>query len=319
MEFNLSDMRIGKYGFEIGAREKGGFSVRHERLEIFGPNYSKQAYYEVKDGHLSASEKTMPKAVQDRLYLVVASGIPAFREVYDSLSSMGFYNLNPEAMKELQPPDAGELLHRDGDNIASVIARLAGEAPPDKERVEQYLNRIVSGVQGVQRQTLGPRETLEFRQGVEGSKHPWHFPAASMSDGTLRALGILVAVSQLANLRDRVLLVGIEEPETALHPAASKALMDALEEAQNHTQIIITTHSADLLDKWQFDTNGLLMVQSKAGETKIAPIDKASRDAIRDHLYSAGEMLRMDQLELDQADLERQRQGSLFSGSEANT
>jgi predicted ATPase len=253
----------------------------------------------------------MPKAVSDRLYLVVASGIPVFRSVYDSLTSMGFYNLNPEAMKELQSPDAGDLLHRDGDNVASVIARLESEAPGEKKRVEEYLSRIVSGVEGVDRQTFGPRETVEFRQGVEGSEHPWKFPAASMSDGTLRALGILLAVSQLVHLRERVLLVGVEEPETALHPAAAKALMDALCEAKLHTQIVITTHSADLLDRMDFDSDGLLAVQSKKGETLIAPIDEASRSAIRDHLYSAGEMLRMDQLEPDKADLELQHQSSL--------
>ena len=50
----------------------------------------------------------------------------------DALTAMGFYNLNPESMKELQSSDAGELLHRDGDNIASVIARLEVEAPEEQ-------------------------------------------------------------------------------------------------------------------------------------------------------------------------------------------
>jgi predicted ATPase len=314
LEFNLPDMKVGRYRFEVAAREEGGFSVKQEFLEILLPNNTRAAFYEVSDGELKeGSSPTMPKAVPDRLYLVVASGIPEFREVYDRLSAMGFYNLNPEAMKELQNPDAGDLLHRDGDNIASVIARLEKDGGNEKLRVQQYLEKIVAGIDGVSRLALGPKETLEFRQRMKGAKDSWSFLAASMSDGTLRVLGTLVAISQLVHARERVPLVGIEEPETALHPAAAQALMDGLNEGREHTQILITTHSADLLDKMDFDDKGLavLAVEMLQGETRIAPIDEASRKAVREHLYSVGELLRMDQLQPDQHDLKRQ-ETSLF-------
>ena len=316
LEFNLPEMKVGKYGFEVAARPGGGFSVKWEHLEILKPNNERTAYYRVSDGELKdSSSPTMPKAVGDRLYLVVASGIAEFREAYDRLTAMGFYNLNPEAMKELQSPDAGELLHRDGDNIASVIARLEKDAGDEKTRVEQYLEKIVSGVDGVVRRALGPRETVEFRQRVKGAKDSWSFLAASMSDGTLRALGTLVAISQLVHANQRVLLVGIEEPEAALHPAAAQALMDALNEGKEHTQILITTHSADLLDKMNFDDAGIavLAVETHQGETCIAPMDEASRKAVRDHLYSVGELLRMDQLQPDRRDLKRQETSLLFA------
>lgn len=317
LEFNLAEMKIGRYGFEVAARKEGGFSVKSEHLTIFTPSNERVAFYRVLDGELKeSSAATMPKAVPDRLYLVVASGIPEFREVYDSLTAMGFYNLSPEAMKELQSPDAGELLHRDGDNIASVIARLEKDGGDEKARVETYLGKIVSGIESVKRQALGPRETVEFKQRVKGAKDPWSFGAASMSDGTLRALGTLIAISQLVNSRERVLVVGIEEPETALHPAAAQALMDALNEGKEHTQIIITTHSADLLDKLKFDDASVLAVETLEGQTWIGPIDEASRTAVREHLYSAGELLRMDQLQADRSDLKRQETSNLFSGDE---
>jgi predicted ATPase len=118
-----------------------------------------------------------------------------------------------------------------------------------------------------------------------------------MSDGTLRALGILVAVSQRAGKDYPVSLVGIEEPETALHPAAAGALMDALGEASSHTQILATTHSPDLLDQVDLETDSLLAVVLQEGVTRVAPIDPASREAIRTHLYTPGELLRLDQLE----------------------
>jgi len=320
LEFNLTNWETGTYGFEIAARPEGGFSVKREQLEIVNPRGKRCAYYQLVDGEMQrASQDTMPKTVSDRLYLVAASGVPEFRPAYDALTSMGFYNLNPEAMKELQGPDAGELLHRDGANIASVIARLGADAPEEKERIERYLGKIVSGVGGVDQVPLGPRETIQFRQTVVGAEHPWRFYAANMSDGTLRALGILVAVSQLVYRKDKAYLVGIEEPETALHPAAAKALMDALMEAGEHTQVLLTTHSADFLDAMESDPNSLLAVEARQGETFIARIDEASKKTIIEHLYSPGDLLRMDQLELDKKDLQRQSQLSLFEPSEAES
>jgi predicted ATPase len=313
LEFNLPESRRGAYGFEITRGTDRGFSVKREQLEITGEGLQGPAYYELINGRIrGASRESMPEPVGDRLYLVTASGLLDFRPAYDALTSMAFYNLNPEAMKEVQGPDAGELLHRDGANIASVIARLRADAPEEKQRIEQYLGKIVSGVAGVDPVTLGPMETIEFRQVIAGAESPWHFYPTNMSDGTLRALGILVAASQLGHGRNRVCLIGIEEPEMALHPGGGRVLMDALMEAGEHTQVLLTTHSADLLEAMESGPNSLLAVEARQGETFIAPIDDASKKTIRDHLFSAGDLLRMDQLELDKKDLERQRQASLF-------
>jgi predicted ATPase len=313
LEMLLPEWQKGIYSFEVAARERAGFTVRREQLIIETMSGSLVGKYSVKDATLeSASIENLPPVFPDRLFLVNVAGFSAFRPMYDALLSMGFYNLNPDSMKELQSPDAGELLHRDGGNIASVVARLTVDQPKIMSRIMSYLTKIVPGITGVEGISLGPRETLLFKQTVEGSSFPWKFYASSMSDGTLRALGTLVAVTQLAERRVPVSLVGIEEPETALHPAAAGALMDALREAASHTQIIVTTHSPDLLDQVEMQTETLLAVVSNQGKTTIAPIDEASREAIRQHLYTPGELLRLDQLEPDKRDIARQEQMRLF-------
>jgi predicted ATPase len=248
----------------------------------------------------------MPPGAPDRLYLVTASGFAEFRDAYDGLLSMGFYNLSPEQMKEVQVPDAGQLLRRDGSNVASVIARLAEDDPQTKQRITEYLHGIVPDIVDFDRVPLGHRETLEFRQHVQGATHPRRFYAANMSDGTLRTLGVLVAAMQLANRKDRVRLVGIEEPETALHPAAAGALMDSLREAASTTQVLLTTHSPDLLDCFDQELDTLFVAQSNLGSTEIGPADAASVESLKNHLYSAGDLLRMDQLRPDPDQLTRQ-------------
>jgi predicted ATPase len=313
LEVGLPEYTIGQYSFEVAARERGGFTIRRELLRVHSANGKLTGSYTIENGEVKdSSVENGPPAFPDRLYLVTAAGFPAFRPMYDALLAMGFYNLNPESIKELQSPDAGELLHRDGGNIASVVARLGADQPNVMTRIQGYLSTIVPGITEVERVSLGPRETIQFKQRVIGSSHPWKFYASSMSDGTLRALGTLVAVTQLADRKVPVMLVGIEEPETALHPAAAGALMDALREAAEHTQILVTTHSPDLLDQVKLDSETLLAVVSQEGKTKIAPIDEASRDAIRTHLYTPGELFRLDQLEPDRKDLERQEQMRLF-------
>jgi len=253
-----------------------------------------------------------PPAADDRLYLVSAAGLPAFRPVFDLLSSMGFYNLNPDRVRALQPPDKGELLARDGSNLASVLGRLRKvDGGATMRRIEEYLSRIVPGVETVEQVTVGHMETLRFRQQVAGAEHPWRFHAINMSDGTLRALGILVALFQ-ARMDGKIPVVGVEEPEVALHPAAAGLLRDALREGSRRVQVIVTSHSPELLDDEGIEENQLFAVVNQAGITRIAPLDQASRSVLREHLYTAGEMLRTDQLAPDLSAVPEPSQLKLF-------
>jgi predicted ATPase len=310
--------RQAQYEFELRSESRGGFSVREERLTLESFSGSERYGYHIRDGQVisvttspaptsddlvldaaatQGRSSPFPPPAADRLSLVVASGLPEFRPAYDALRAMGFYNLNPDVIREIQKPDAGELLRRDGSNLASVISRLAEDRPEVQRRIQEYLRQIVPEVVDVQRVAIGHHETLQFRQRVPGAEHPWRFYAGSMSDGTLRTLGILVAVMQLVGRKDPIRLVGIEEPETALHPAAAGSLMDALREAARNTQVLATTHSPDLLDQFDPQTDTLLVVQVTDGRTTIGPVDDASLGAVRDHLFTAGELLRMDQLQ----------------------
>jgi predicted ATPase len=111
-----------------------------------------------------------------------------------------------------------------------VYENLSRDHGAASQRVADYLSEVVPGVMGVDVKMLGPKQTLEFRQMVAGSKDPWRFLAANMSDGTLRAFGVLVALFQTANGNRAIRLVALEEPESALHPGAAGVLLDSLTE-----------------------------------------------------------------------------------------
>lgn len=306
IEFRLKDGREGLYAFDVGAMASGGYEVQHEKCIIDG--IGRGPFFRIEKGRLiDSSEAAFPAITADRLALVAASGFTSFRPVFDALTAMGFYNLNPKLMRELQKPQDGRLLKPVGENIASVIGHLERVAPDRVQIIKEYLQSVVPMVHGMERKAIGPMETLEFRQDMAGAKHPWKFLAQNMSDGTLRALGVLTALLQ-GNIDYSPTLIGIEEPETALHPAASSALREVLIQASNDTQVLITSHSPDLMDDRSIDIDAILAVVSEGGETKIAPLDEASRQVLRDHLFSAGELLRMNQLTPDRKIIERQNE-----------
>ena len=299
LDFVLPEGATGHYAFRISTRSRGEYEIQNEvcviqDAEIFTP----EVYFRVNSGIVTnTSVDVAPAAARDRLYLVNASGLPEFRHVYEALSHMGFYSFNPNKIRELQVPDANNMLLRDGSNLTSVLARFS---PAAKQRVEAYLAKIVPGIHGVRVKEFGHRETLEFRQDMAGAKYPWRFLANNMSDGTLRGLGILVALFQgNHDTQWRITLIGIEEPETTLHPAAISVLLDGFRDAADEAQIVVTSHSPDLLDDKGLNTDSILAVEAQAGNTTIAQVDKASISVLRDKLFTTGELLRRNQLQPD--------------------
>ena len=318
LDFVLSPLQSGHYSFRIGEKPAGGFEVLAEECFVHdGAVLGDPHFYRVNAGKVHASSfHSPPASLSDRLYLVAVSGFPEFRPVFDALSRMEIYNLNPREISAMQRPDPGELLRRDGSNAASVLQKL----PETSQRlVSSFLSRIAKGVSEAESKTLGSQETIEFRQAVKGQKHPWRFLASSMSDGTLRAFGILLSVFQAsAGANTAPLLIGLEEPEMALHPAAAGVLLSALREGARHCQILVTSHSADLLDDPDIPTESLLAVDVRDGVTRIGPVDQAGRQVLHDRLFTPGELLRQNQLAPDEtalSDVDDDRQLQLFDES----
>jgi len=307
LHLDLDDGVEAIYEFRVEALTKGAFAVQRESCRVRRPFFQherEEARFEVERGELKTSHTRLDSAVEpDRLFLTTVSARPEFRPVYDALSNMGFYNLNPSRIRDLQDPDPGHVLSGDGRNLAAVLREVARNDPKAKERIEDYLKKIVPAVLSVDHCEVGPKETIEFLQDV-GQPNPWKFLAQSMSDGTLRALGILLAAYHgRTNGGRKVRLIGIEEPEAAIHPGAAQAVGEALSKASEHVQVLLTTHSPDLLEHTSFTEENLRAVEWSRGSSVIAHVDPGSRSALRDGLYSAGELLRMKQLEPDPTEI----------------
>lgn len=242
----------------------------------------------------------------DRLLLGVLGSQP-FIDLADGIRSIGCYNFHPDSIREPQSRIGSPTLERDGRNLPRALEGLKEVEEDDLSRVKLYLAAVVPEIEGFDVVQQWDRETILFRLRPQSGTTTLTFPASSMSDGTLRVLAALVAAFQIVLPYGYPALVAIEEPETSLHPAAMRALVDALDEATLRTQILLTTHSAELLDNPTIQPENVRVVETIDGQTIIAPVDEASVEIVRRKLDTLGGLERQNQLELDIDDRERQQ------------
>ena len=294
LELALGDGSLATYAFEVAARSQGDFAVKRETCRVITGGVI-SASFDLREGEFfEAPAGLRPRIQPDRLGLTVLSAADEFRPVFDFIAGMRFYSLVPDHIRDLQDPDTGLSLKRDGSNAASVLREVRARSEDDYDRVCRLLGKVVPGMTGVDYERVGSKETLKFRQDV-GTKFPWTFPALNMSDGTLRVLGLLLAVFQ----QPPAPLIVIEEPESTVHPGATEVLMDVFKEGQRRSQLVLTTHSPDILDSKKVRDDQIRVVTSRSGKTAVSPLSSVSREAVRRGLYSPGELLRANSLTPD--------------------
>ena len=296
LDFRLADA-LGWYAFDIGARDDGGYVVRREECLVRSNGDGVEQFFRIENGRCAATSLAYPPlADSGSLFLVRASSVPEFRPVFGALANMVFYQIDPRSLGGLQAPAGDRALSPDGSNAAGVLANMKSRSPGSVERLDDYLAAVVPEIVGVDSHAVGNRLALQFHRRVSGTARPLRHYADSMSDGTLHFLAVLLALLQRSGAGSDTHVVGIEEPEVALHPEGAGVLMDVLLEASEYTQVIVTTHSADLLDRELVPIESILPVVSVDGESKIGPLDEVGSSVLRDGTFTAGELLRIDQL-----------------------
>ena len=121
-------------------------------------------------------------------------------------------------------------------------------------------------------------------------KGSW-FDLSYESDGTIRLLAMLTALSQ----DPAPSVVGLEEPELAIHPGAMAVLSDAMKEAATRGQVLVATHSPDLIDRLPIES--IRAVTAEGGSTRVDRVAEHQLKSVRQNLFSAGEIHSMEGLQ----------------------
>jgi predicted ATPase len=298
------------YSFEIARddrEEERSFHIRSESCLLSSPN--RTIGFRVHRGRVAdfSGDTTITEAIEpDQLYIQVAGLRKRFAPLHRRLREMHLYNLGLNSLREPHPPSRRAVLGSHGEQLASVLGAMERANPNHKHRLDTYLRAVVPGVIGADEWEAGPYVTVKLRTatGVGGSEVA--FDPQGMSDGTIRAIGVLAALFQPAVLSGRISLIGIEEPEIALHPAAAGVLFDALTEASHQVQVVATSQSPDLLDRDDLDVGNVRAVSMDNGLTAIGEVDEVSRSIVKDKLYTLGELMRGNQIRPGNASNRRQ-------------
>lgn len=185
--------------------------------------------------------------ISDRL-LRNKSDAFAYTDSFRFFTSVVIYNANSMDLHQIRThePKIGELdfvLSESGDNLALVLDNLIQENLDFEETLNQAMQAILPDTRRVRPIRAG-RLSLTIEWHITGMKTPFYLD--EMSDGTVR---MLCWATVLLHPNPPRLLV-IEEPELGIHVAWLPILADWIKQAAQKTQVIISTHSPDLLDQF---------------------------------------------------------------------
>ncbi len=220
----------------------------------------------------------------------------SLHELHQNLTSMRFYRILPNTIREPQRVSNTLILEEDATNLGTIIKELTRVETGSMARLRQALGLLIPGISDVRVDVVGGYLVVKLkRDAIDGDG--W-LDLSMESDGTVRLLGLLVALYQ-RRLHPRFLpVIGIEEPELMVHPGALAALADVLNEATRRSHVIVTTHSPDLID---FLTDyrtveNLRVVELEGGVTTVHQVPGKRAEAVKKHLFSPGELYRMGEL-----------------------
>ncbi len=176
-------------------------------------------------------------------------------------------------------------LSRDGDNLTNVLYSMHNK-PEYRDYYEEYLFTLQRAFPSFEQLIFPPeggqgKTVLAWKDRYFSDRA---MTANLLSDGTLRFMCLLAALYD----PEPPSLLCIDEPEVSLHPQLVRLLASVLQEASERMQIIVATHSPDLISYLQ---NADAVVVAEAAEG-WSTLKRLSQKELEHWLkeYSLGEL-----------------------------
>lgn len=151
-----------------------------------------------------------------------------------------------------------------GENLYSALYNLRALYPSEYERIEEVLQIGFPGFQRLEFPVVGAGQvTMAWYQ--TDLTHPLY--PSQLSEGTLRFLWLATILLS----PDAPLMTLVDEPEVSLHPELLKLLASLLQDASSRGQIIVATHSPDLVGWLQPDE--VLILDKIEAQTRLTWAD----------------------------------------------
>jgi predicted ATPase len=293
---NLEHGEVAKYEIALKSGAGGNYLIEHERAHCIDeaykpvgqePDLSFQwqrvdvGFVRDDDGKIQGAQQVGNQRLQvDQLALGSGPFVTLGGPIAKFLQQWRFSSIYPNTLKTPAVPDQDAVLSEEGTNWASVLKamRRTQRGRAAFERITEAMSTVIPSFRDVTVSTVGSYLVPRFRFEIDGQVT--EFDPIQLSDGTLRIFGILLALYQPLTPG----LLVIEEPEQTVHPGVLGVVADAIREASETTQIIVTTHSPHLVD--HFQPEEVRVASMVNGLTTIAPIKAAQVEAVKRRLMS---------------------------------
>ena len=200
------------------------------------------------------------------------------------------------------------LTHRNAPVRGPVVARKEDRVDPDGQNLVSVLHTLYTGDREFKRDlhlamrgafgddfeelVFPPASDQRVQMRIRWKTLKREQSTAEMSDGTLRFL-LLLAV--FANPSPPS-VIAIDEPETGLHPSMLPLVAEFAVDAASRSQVVLTTHSTQLLDAFT-ETKPVTTVSDwKNGETVLRTLNGKELDYWLQE-YSLGTLFKSGELE----------------------
>ncbi|MCX6607769.1 MAG: AAA family ATPase, partial [Acidobacteria bacterium] len=184
---------------------------------------------------------------------------------------------NSPLRREQSTHEASDYLDDGGGNLALVLSSFSGKK---RQEIVDELRNVYEGVEGIALPISGGTVQLFLEE--SGGRR---IPATRLSDGTLRYLCLLAILLH----PEPPPFIAIEEPELGLHPDLVHLIAKLLLAASKRMQIVITTHSRQLIDALSEEPEAVIICEREDGESRFERLDGERMKGWLDR-YSLGEL-----------------------------
>jgi len=265
-----------RYRVEFGS-EGGGFVVLDERIENETGDPKPYFFFGYENGRPMLNNAGGTKRKLERTDIDRTQSILSQRrdpEVYPEVAAVGdrlkeiviyrSWRFGPQApIREACGTDVQtDRLLEDFSNLPARLMALKRD-PATKRRLLELLSEVAPGFTDIEIILEGGRLQLYLTEGAR------NIPAHRLSDGTLRYLSLIAILLDPGPAG----LVLIEEPELGLHPDVLPALRDLLVDASARVQLVVTTHSTQLVDAMTEHADSVVVCEKPEDTTCLSRLD----------------------------------------------
>ena len=189
--------------------------------------------------------------------------LPHIEKFFDKIA---VYDIDPKLPKKGVAMSGKQELEEDGSNLALAIKTIL-ETPEKKRKFSNLLHDVLPFVEDFSiKKFMDVSFILTLRERYAKSIE---LPASSLSDGTIAIFAIIIALY----FEEKPFII-IEEPVSHIHPFLISRLMAMMKEASRKKQVMVTTHSTEVVKYADLPSILLISRDSEGFSTISHPGDK---------------------------------------------